>query len=57
LAGEDNAAAKRSIQFDPITVAEIVRRSRAGQGLPPTVESPVMMAKLALLVGAVLVQK
>lgn len=34
-------------------IRELVRRSRAAQGLPPTITDPVALAKLAAIVHTV----
>lgn len=42
--------------FDPSLIAELVRRSRYDQQLPPHIASAAVLAKLSLLVNTVLVR-
>ena len=46
-------AQNRPNAFDPQLVLSIVARTRADQGLPPTVSDPAVLGRLATLIGCV----
>ena len=50
MAGKHDEPSELLSQFDSNVVAEIVARTRAEQGFPPTISDPAVLARLAVLV-------
>lgn len=50
MPGPNASHPERLPQFDPTVIAEIVARTRAEQGLPPTISDPAVLARLAVMV-------
>jgi hypothetical protein len=54
---DESASGPRGRRNDPIDIREIVRQSRAAQGLPPTIDDPEILASVDEMIIEALTRK